>query len=64
MANKQLVLGKDKKVAGVCSGIAEYANLDVSVVRLIVLATTVFTGVIPGILFYVIASLIIPTEGK
>ncbi|MFH0714903.1 MAG: PspC domain-containing protein [Candidatus Diapherotrites archaeon] len=35
MAKKKLYLSKDKKIGGVLGGIAEYLNVDATVVRLI-----------------------------
>lgn len=48
----------DKKLAGVCSGLADYFGLDPTVVRLAVVALTVTTGV--AVLGYIIAALVIP----
>ncbi len=35
---------KDKKIAGVCAGIAEHFGWDVTVVRLVYLIATILTG--------------------
>ncbi len=55
---------KDKKVAGLCGGIAEYADIDPTVVRLIVLTVIIMSGVLPGILLYAVAAAITPKEGE
>jgi phage shock protein C len=57
---KRLYRSPNQRVlAGVCGGLAEYFNLDVTIVRLICLATIVlFWGT--GFLFYIIAAIIIP----
>jgi len=47
-------------VAGVCGGIAEYFNVDETIVRLGVALLTVATGVVPGLLFYFVAAVIMP----
>ena len=52
----------NKVFAGVCSGIANYANLDVTLVRLLFLAVVLFTAIVPGLIFYVIAAIIMPVE--
>ncbi len=50
---------KDKMVAGVCGGVAEYLNVDPVVVRLVwVVATLLSFGL--GILAYIVAWIIIP----
>lgn len=54
----------DKKLSGLCAGIAEYVGMDVTVIRLIVLTTVILTGVFPGLLIYIIASVITPIEGS
>jgi phage shock protein C len=54
---------KDRKITGFCGGLAEYFDADVTVIRLVVLAVIVLSGVLPGTVFYFIASLITPNEG-
>ena len=48
----------DKKIAGVCGGIAEYFNIDATLVRLGWVLFCALGG--SGILAYIIAALIIP----
>ena len=50
----------DKKVCGVCAGLAKYVNMDVSIMRVIVLLLCLFAG--GGLLAYLICALIIPEE--
>ena len=50
----------DKKLDGVCGGIAEYFGLDSTLVRLGWVALTLFGG--SGVLLYIIAAVIIPRE--
>ncbi|EAC2402155.1 PspC family transcriptional regulator [Listeria monocytogenes] len=47
-----------KMIAGVCGGIAEYFGIEVTIVRLIWVAATLFFG--SGILLYILAAIIIP----
>lgn len=51
-----------KMIGGVCSGLAKYIEVDVTFVRLGFAAVTLFTGIVFGILFYILACIIIPTE--
>lgn len=51
-----------RSIAGVCGGLEDYFNIDVTIIRLIWAALTIATGVFPGILAYVAAALIIPEE--
>jgi phage shock protein C len=48
----------DKKVAGVCGGIAEYANVDPTLVRAVFILLTLAGG--PGVLLYFILMFIMP----
>ena len=48
----------DKKIAGVCGGVAEYFGVDSTVVGLIWAACSVFFG--SGLILYIIAALIMP----
>ena len=49
----------EKMIAGVCGGIAEYLNVDPTIVRL-VFALVSLSG--PGLLLYLIAAIIIPED--
>lgn len=59
---KKLVKGKNKVVAGVCSGFAEYYNVDPTLVRLLFVTVTILTGIGPGLLAYIIAWIIMPEK--
>jgi len=48
----------DKKLAGVCGGIAEYFGLDSTLVRIGYAALIVFAGT--GLLLYIICALVMP----
>ena len=50
----------DKKILGVCGGIAEYFGIDSTIVRLILVLAVIFAGV--GLLAYLIAALIMPVK--
>lgn len=50
----------DKKLAGVCGGLAEYMELDPTIVRLLTIVLALITGVLPLCLAYIIAWIIIP----
>jgi phage shock protein PspC (stress-responsive transcriptional regulator) len=49
-----------RKIAGVCLGFAEYFDIDVTVVRLVWLITSLMTGI--GLLAYPIAWIVMPDE--
>ena len=50
-----------KMVAGVCGGIAEYFNIDPTLVRLGFVALSFMFG--GGLLVYIVAAIVIPAEG-
>jgi phage shock protein PspC (stress-responsive transcriptional regulator) len=51
----------DKQIAGICGGMAEYFQIDVTVVRLVWVVLSIFCGmIIGGIIVYLLAWLIIP----
>ncbi|MFC5450739.1 PspC domain-containing protein [Paenibacillus aestuarii] len=52
---------RDKKVTGLCGGLAEAMNVDATLLRLLVVITTFFTGG-TVIFIYFIAAVVIPKE--
>ena len=48
----------DRKLAGVCGGLAEYLNIDPTIIRVIWAITSLFALV--GIIAYVVCAVIIP----
>ena len=58
---KRLYLSNiDKKLSGLCGGIAEYLNIDSTVIRVIYIILTFMTGFIPAIIAYLVCMFIIP----
>lgn len=51
-----------KMIGGVCGGLADYFDLDVSLVRLIFVGIALVTALLPMLIFYLIAWIIIPIE--
>lgn len=60
MVNRLYRSESDKKVAGVCGGIAEYFGIDSTIIRLIWLISIAVYGT--GLLVYIIAAIIMPTR--
>ena len=50
----------DRKICGVCGGIAAYFNLDPTLVRVLWAALSLFAG--GGIILYLVAALLMPEE--
>jgi len=61
IARKRLVRPREgRKIAGVCMGMAEYFDIDVTVVRVVWLVAAFMTGV--GFIAYLVAWIVIPDE--
>lgn len=53
---------EDKVFAGVIGGVAEYFDMDPTILRLLYILIAVVTGLIPAVLGYIIATLIVPRK--
>lgn len=59
--SKKLYRSRTKRmVSGVCGGLAEYFDIDETIIRLGVAFVICITAVVPGVLFYLAAAIIIP----
>ena len=58
MKNKLYKSNSDKMVSGVCGGIAEYFNIDSTIVRLALVLFILVGG--SGLLAYIICAIVIP----
>ena len=60
MENKVLKKSKtNRMICGVCGGIGEYFNIDPTIIRLLVV---IFAITSVGLIFYIIAAIIMPEE--
>ena len=55
---------KDRMIAGVCGGLANYLSVDPTIVRLIFALATFFTVVGPGIVIYLVMWIVVPKESE
>ena len=60
MEKKLYKSARDKKICGVCGGIARYFSIDATLVRLALVAFCILGG--SGILAYIICAIVIPDE--
>ena len=61
MAHKKLYRSNSNRVlAGVCGGIAEYIDVDPTLIRVFYMALSIFSAAFPGLLLYILLLLIIP----
>ena len=51
-------------LAGVCGGIAEYLDVDPTVIRVVYAVLSIFSVGFPGLLLYLILLVLIPNEGE
>ncbi len=56
MTEKRLYKSADKKISGVCGGIAEYFGIEPAIVRIIWACTFLFTGA--GLIAYIVAAIV------
>lgn len=60
MAEKKLTRSNNKLLAGVCGGIAEYCDVDPTLIRIVYAALTIFSACFLGILLYLVMLIIMP----
>ncbi len=59
--NKRLYRSrKDRQMAGVCGGVADYLGIDPTLVRLLWVILSIAGG--PGLLLYIILAAVVPEE--
>jgi len=62
---RKLYLSRENsKIFGVCGGIGQTYDIDPTLVRLVVVFLCLSTGILPLILTYLIAWIIVPKEPK
>jgi phage shock protein PspC (stress-responsive transcriptional regulator) len=62
---KKLYLSKtDKKIFGVCGGLAEMLGADSTIIRLALVFLCLLTGILPLVVTYIIAGIITPEKPK
>ena len=57
---RKLTRSNNKMMAGVCAGLAEFSDMDVSLIRILVVLISLSTGIISGLLIYLVAALVMP----
>jgi len=62
MAKKLYRSSKQRIVGGVCGGLAEYFDMDVNITRLLFVAISLLSVLVPMVIFYIIAWIIVPEK--
>ena len=57
---KKLYRSSNRILAGVCGGIAEYLDVDPTLIRMVYAALSMFTAGFPGLLLYIILMILMP----
>lgn len=52
----------NRMLGGVCGGIAEYFDIDPTIIRLVYLLLSIFTACFPGLLLYLLCLIVIPND--
>ncbi len=61
MASRKLTKSStDRMIAGVCGGIAEYLDLDPTLVRVLYVVISFFSAAFPGLIIYIVLALVMP----
>ena len=61
--NKKLYRSSsDRMIAGVCGGLAQYLEVDSTIIRLVAALVTFMTGIFPVGLVYIVAIYIVPEK--
>jgi len=62
-AKKILYKSRDNKMlSGIFGGLGEYSGIDATLLRLGWVLVTVTTGLIPGVIGYIVAAVIVPEK--
>jgi phage shock protein C len=61
---KKMYRSSNRIIAGVCGGIAEYLDVDPTVIRVLYAVLSIFSVGFPGLLLYLILLVLIPNEGE
>ena len=57
---KKLLRSSNRILGGVCGGIAEYLDVDPTVIRVVYALLSFFSAAFPGIILYIILLVLIP----
>ena len=57
---RRLTRSRDKMIAGVCAGIAQYFGWDVTLFRVMFVVVSILSVAFPGILVYVVLWVVMP----
>jgi phage shock protein C len=60
LKDKKLYKSTDKKIDGVCAGIAEFFGIDPTIIRVVYALVTLFSAGFVGIIVYAVLAFVLP----
>ncbi len=60
MTGRRLTRSRNKMIAGVCAGIAEYFGWEVTLFRIVFVLVSILSAAFPGILVYIVLWIVMP----
>jgi len=61
-SNKLTKSTTNRMIAGVCGGIAEYMDMDPTLIRVLYVVISLFSAAFPGLIVYIALALIMPEK--
>ena len=62
MSKAKLTRSRNKVIAGVCGGLAEWLGWDIAMVRILYLVVSILSAGFPGTLIYIVLWIIMPDD--
>ncbi len=62
MEKKLVRVREGRMMAGICAGVGRYLGMDTTIVRVIVVLLSLFTGIVFGLIAYFVLCFVIPEE--
>ncbi len=59
-ARRRLTRSRNKMIAGVCGGLAEYFDMDPTLMRVLYVLVSIVSAAFPGVLAYIILMFVMP----
>ena len=57
---RRLTRSRNKMIAGVCAGIAEYFGWEITLFRVVFVVVSILSAAFPGILVYIVLWIVMP----
>ena len=54
----------DRIIFGICGGLGDYFKIDPVIIRVLAIVITIASGVVPGVVAYIVMGLVVPLKGS